>query len=294
MTWIIGREPGFPKSVQTADLSSGKVVTITTDEYKVYTPDEDVALSETILTGLPSSLALGSRLGSCGLRQRTAERDPKNRQLWHVPLEYSSEIDEESSEDQTKPPDQRRVKYNWDFETRDILFSKDVDTGLAVANSVEEPFELTTEFVIPVLNLSTYRVSFPPNIIKDYVNRTNSEVFWGFPKRTVAMAGIRDSETEEVYNGIRYRSVQYVLKMMIPKIDNVIDGWKEFIMDRGSFYKEGGVKKVFTAQGSRIVGKLDGSGGKLADGAVPIFKTFNRLPQTDFRALGIDLDQLNL
>jgi len=204
-------------------------------------------------------------------------------------------MDEQTSQDQTQPPDMRRVKYNWDFETRDILFTKDVVTGDAVANSVGEPFELTTEYVIAILNINTYRRTFSPNTILNFTNRTNQNAFWGFPAKSAAIAGIRDSEdAAEVWQGARFRQVQYVVKFMIPNIPDVIEGWKEIIMNRGSFYREGGVDKPFTAQGSRIIGKLDAAGGKLAAGAQPVFLKFNRLVTADFRDLGIDIDQLRL
>lgn len=292
-TFTYGREPGFPKTQQTADLTTGKVVTTTEDEYKLVT-SVTVDVSEDVLNALPIQLAYGSRLGSAGLRTRGIERDPKNRLQWHLKLHYSSEIDEATSADQTKPPELRRAKYTWDFETRDILFSKDVDNGDPVVNAVGEPFELTTEFVIPILNIGRAQTVLSPNTIKNYVNHTNKDPFWGFPARTVCLAGIRDRENDDTWNGIRIRWVDYVLKMIVPNIPNVIEGWKEIIMNRGSFYKEGGVNKVFTVNGSRVIGKLTAAGGKLPDADPPVFLKFNRLKGADFGDLGIDLNQLIL
>lgn len=285
-----GREPGYPKC---EDGFDGKRIKVThTDRYKIITDDPNF-VGKSILDALPGSLQIGATLLGTRLTKRSLDRSDQNRLLHFLDLTYTDDVDEAKEEEKNEPPDERKATWAWDFETLEILFTKDVDNHKPVANAVGEPFEITTDYVMPVLTIERWELEFDPDTIIDYCNHRNLREFWGAPPDTALLAGIRDREDPgEVFNGQTYRKVTYIVKFKLPMIVDVVEGWKEILMNRGTFYLNGGVKTAFHALGSRITGNLTAAGGILADGAAPVFLKFNKHPKADFDTLGINFHQL--
>lgn len=283
-----GREPGYPKSKFT--VVKHNVVTTHQDRYRVLVDNEN-DVGQQISLNLPFYPGQFFEDGSYSrLKELALSRDSKNRLLWYTDLSYEP-MDDTEAEDQNKPPDLRKAEWAWDFETQDLLWLRDCDTGEPLMNSADEPFEVTSPFPIPVLTIEKFQESFDPSTIVEYVCTRNSEEFWGAPAGCALLSGIRDRrDTTVVWNGQAYRRVTYTIKFRVPSIPGVIDGWKEYIMDRGTFYFDSSQNKQnFTTQtGGNITGNLDGHGGKLDDGDEPHFLEFNQFPEKDFADLGID------
>ena len=291
-----GREPGYPKYKES--LANKKVTATYQDRRKVIVTDE-FAIGEQVMAALPTDFAIGSYLAGsaiCRLKDRSLERDNEARNLYFLDLSYTSELDDEQNDDQNKPPDQRKAEWAWDFETVDLLFTKDVDTGAGVKNSADEPFEITTEYCIPVLTIERWQVIFDPSDIINFVNHRNEKTFWGADPGTAIIAGIRDrKDTQEVFRGVSYRKVTFTIKFKIPFLTDKIEGWKEILMDIGTRYKGAAADttyKTLLSSGQRDKVKLNTDGTKRGASEDPLYLKFNRFPKADFDELTINHHQI--
>lgn len=290
----LGRVPGYPTC---KEALVGKKVVMTYDDLWTLKYSDSNALGETILAALPTDFKIGAFLGATArLRERQLKRNNQNRQFYELSLKYSDDIEDQQDEDQDKPPDQRRAEWAWDFETIDLLFTKDVDTGDPVANSANEPFELTTEYCIPVLTIERWQAAFDPSDIINFVNHRNKSTFWGADPGMVIIAGIRDrKDTAEVYQGFAYRKVTYTCKFRVPFLQDKVEGWKEILMNIGTRYKETSgatVYKSLLSSGHRDKVKLNTDGTKRDANQDPLFLKFNRYPEAEFDDLEINNTQI--
>lgn len=283
-----GRDRGYPKS---DFVLNGKRITEThTDRFKIQV-DSESENGKTILAQLPYQIGVYLAGTDARINSIKFERDPDARLLWYMNLGFTTEFDDEADEDKDKPPDQRRPEWSWDFETLPRAMTVDVD-GEHIASSAGDPIEHEGLIVIPVLTIERFQQTFDPDTIITYFNHTNESAFWGAPQGTALMAGIRDrKDSQEVYQGVAYRRVTYVVKFALPKIDDVLEGWKLLLVDHGWHKLDGGTKKPILEGGARVSRNLDGSGGVLATGADPHILKFNVTQEADFDALGINWGQ---
>jgi hypothetical protein len=292
-----GREPGWPKYEEA--YQDGRIIYNYTDRWRVLTNIEDETTpARVIADDLPSKFSIGQPFDGFGtfITKRTFDRDPKNRKLYYMNLTATSSIDEQGASDLAKPPDQRLTKWAWDFDTIGMAFTRDVDDGRAVANVNGEPIEVEHEVIIPILTIERWEIFFDADTILNLVNHRNNSPFWGAPAGAAVCSGIRD-RPDEVFNGIEYRKVTYTFKFRVPDIEDdlgfpIVSGWKEILLNRGTFYIEGGTKKHLTAQGARIDVKLANDGNKLGDSADPVYLNFNKYPKANFDAYGLNIFQI--
>lgn len=282
-----GREPGYPKSK--ISLQGKQVVVTHTDRFKVLVDDEtDNGGTIYAEMGIPIGAILGGTTSR--LRDVDAERSKEARLLWFVNHTYG-QVDEEDSEDSNQDPEDRRPEWAWDFETLPRSVTVDAD-GNAIQTSAGDPIEHESLIVIPVLTIERFQLVFDPDVILEYFNRVNSSPFWGAPEGTALMAGIRDrKDSQTIWNGVAYRKVSFVIKFALPEIEDVLEGWKDLLVDHGWHKIEGGVKKPILADGHRVSRNLDGNGAVLAPGAPPHVLKFDNHEEADFDALGINNNQ---
>lgn len=296
MPTVLGRMPGFPTSSEEWD---GKRVTRThQDQFEVHA-DFEIQLGLAMIDAL--AMPLGTSFPGdpdARLKSTSTKRSDVNRLIWYVDLTYTTQFSEEDAEDAVKPPDERRTKYRWSYETMQIPFINDaVDMDKPIVNSVEEPFEDMTDFVIPVLTVERFELNFQPQTILDYANHTNEKIFLGAPPKTVLCAGIEADDAgnegtgNEVFQGLLYQRVRYVFKFKIP-ITEDNKGWVARYVDAGTRYKVGNEYLPYLTDSDptvgkreRIVGPLDGMGGKLTPGSDLVILQFNKHPVADFDVL---------
>lgn len=285
------RVRGYPKTQQT--LQGQRIITVHQDRYEVKTLDTG-EIGEYILDQLP--IPIGALL-DCGptparIVSRSLDRHPADPLTWYVDVTADSRVEEE--DDENTPPDQRLPEWSWDFETIERVATKDASgsgnvSGRHIVNAVGEPFELTVPIALPVLTIERWQTSFSPQTIINYVNRVNSTTFWGAQKGVALMAGIRDrKDTQQVFQGQFFRKVTYTIKFALPYIEDVLEGWKALLLNRGTFYFTSASDKTpkpFLAQGSHVTGNLTATGEKAADGAEPVVLKFDIHKEADFNAL---------
>lgn len=281
----MGREPGYPK---TSEKFEGKRVNVTHRDRLKIQVDSESLLGEDLLNQIPYLIGDYFANGTARLISRELDRSAENRLLWFLDLGYDQKFDDQKEEEKNKPPDERTPEWSWDFETIDLAFLKDVDNGNPVCNAVGEPIELTDEYVIPILHIERHKQTFDSDEILDYVNRRNTTAFWGAPAGTAVMGGIRDKKDEgEVFQGKAYRKVGYTIKFKIPFIADVVEGWKEIILNHGTFYIDvntGNPRSFADDFNNQITGNLTAFGTKAAAGELNYLK-FNKKKEAEFNDL---------
>lgn len=113
----------------------------------------------------------------------------------------------------------------------------------------------------------------------DLIEKINSAAWKGFPAKTVKIDDI--GITEEFEHNIPYLAVTWSF-LYNP------DGWNPTrILDRGTYYKVGGVITTDIDANGAVVGEylLDGSGGKLTGAAVAVYNLFRFHDETSFASI---------
>jgi hypothetical protein len=116
-------------------------------------------------------------------------------------------------------------------------------------------------------------------LAQQYVNKLNQDSWWGWPAGTVLCTGMevepkRQNLPDESYYD--YLRITWTFEHSNEDADSGEAGFSTQLLDVGSYYLSsgsGGVSKVAfkTAEGHRYVGKLDGAGNPLSDGASPVW-----------------------
>lgn len=286
----LGIEPGYPETER--ELSGSRVVRRSRYKLKVQTddPEETGPALEAQIFSLHPEWDVGYDLGGgFTIRKTSLKRSPANRKLHFLDIVADDQVTDQEKQDKNKPPDQRRPEWSWDFETEEIVMTKDVDDE-PVVNSVADPIEVTTPVIIPVLTIDRQQQTFDPDTILAYVNHVNDAAFWGAPAGSVLCAGIRDRKGE-TFNNVEHRAVSYVFKFRVPDIANVIEGWKLLLIDHGpnAINSDTGEKEAFKdANGSKITTNIDASGLPLDPGDPPHILRFNQFKEADFSILNLN------
>jgi len=303
MPTVLGRNKGFPKG--RADWDGLRLVRTYTDSYKVEADNEDqgpltIILALNVLIGEPffdDPFAFAKTVGE-------AVREEGNRLIWNVPIFYTTQFPQVDADEVAADvaPEDRRLKRRWSFETLNEVFTGDAITADEPAiNSLGEPIEVTHDIVIPVLTVEKWAIDFAAQEILDYVNHVNAAAFYGAPAKTALMAGIEaEEDSGEVYQGVQYDRVRYVIKFKIP-ITESSKGWLMRVADQSTMHRDPDdnlnfvpyLSDVSATDGvrSQITGKLDGIGFKLPDGD-PLFYLpdgtgFNQFKTANFDTLAI-------
>lgn len=281
-----GREKGFPTFRGVRDFKTGIVTETHKDRYIVIV-DSEFDSNRSIADDLPfnyGDLFAGSGSVPAFLADIGLDRDTGNRLKWYLDLTYIP-LSLEDQQDQQQPPENRRPKWSWDFETYEFVQAEDANNK-KVINAVGEHIELTALYAIPVLTIERFERTFNSDTILEYVDSVNSSDFWGFDEGEAYMAGIRDVEDSKViWNQVKYRKVTYTIKFKL-------GGWKTRVLNRGSFYLDDNdpeIKIAFRDTTGAILpqGNLKVDGTQLPFGQPPVILDFDFHVSKNFNSLNL-------
>lgn len=204
-----------------------------------------------------------------------ADQVEENLNCWSVTANYSSAYPDPAKQDEN--PLLRPAV--WKFGTRTIseAIEKDLEDQ-DIANSAFDPHlpPIEIERHIPVVNVTINHTLFVFAYVMEVIGSINSDVWFGFPVRTVKVTGLDVSEKTE--NNINYYEYNWTLE--IEKNE-----WTLLVLDRGFNVLTGaGNKHVTDDHGNPSPNQvlLDGTGQQLADGADPVYSEFFVYPERSF------------
>jgi hypothetical protein len=181
--------------------------------------------------------------------------------------------------------------WQWSAETIEVPLIYDAqDPTRPILNSAGEQLPpLTTPESVPVLTISRAELYFDHIQIQSYMNRVNSQPFWGWSANQVLCSEITAQQQRK--DTTRYWQVEYRFKFWY----NGGEGWRIKLLDEGTYYWTGGTKGTGTRRPfgddafQQVTGNLNGSGGINTSLSTPVFITpaFNRYQSVDFNVLGL-------
>lgn len=208
----------------------------------------------------------------------SAERDPGEPKLWHLDMEFSSDVQEDTSganESENGDPTTWVPIASANFETYQ-WYSVEDKNGTPFANGAGTPF--TSSLPIPrTLTRYDFEQFEPPSTKLDTISERNESInsttFLGKPARTLRLT-VKDA-TIGFYYGYKVWRVSYSL--LFKK-----DDWKYKVYNIGPYYLDGAEKKAFRTDPpfeQSYFGFLNGSG---ALSATPTIKEFDVFDEKDF------------
>lgn len=215
-----------------------------------------------------------------------AEQLRESPYYWEVKATYSTDNKKQDPQ-QNEPPLKRPARITFTHVMRQKIYegsqsrgSENIPdhspdpailniVGFGPSNQVEvfDPPVLIDE-AIPVLTIQRYEQFINPQIISQYVNTVNEDVFFTFAPRTCKLNNITvDVEIEEM--GQRVRQVTY-------EIHHRPESWDLRILDVGTKYWSGngvgqGSLVEHNESGEQTKFLLNGKGGKLDSGKEAVF-----------------------
>lgn len=210
--------------------------------------------------------------------------------LWEVVCKYDSSADPTENGDQD--PTQKTPVVKWLSEDEDEHMEKDQAQN-PVQTAANEPLFVTKPMACPILEVTRYEdYPFDPDVILDYVNRTNSAAFYGAPIGTVLMKGI-NSEEEDVEQ-IKYCKVTYRMKFKLKFIPvlNILDvnTWRLRLLHAGQKYRKfAGAPPIvwMDAEGNTGTINLNPDGTARNPNLLPHYLEFIRFATNDFNNLSL-------
>jgi hypothetical protein len=220
------------------------------------------------------------------VRARTVPELLQNSGVYQATVIFDNESTTEEDEQESQiAPEFRTPKWEWSHETvEEALLYDALDANQPIVNSVGEPLFISAPVAIPVLTITRWQTSFSPTVILNYVNRTNSDEFWGAAVGQALLAGV--SDREDVVDGRRLRLVTYTIKFRMDQY-----GWKARLLDHSTWYWDNTLNRYqrFTDDaGNPITGNLNGSKdgfGLRSDTAV--FLEYSRFAEATFGDLNL-------
>lgn len=248
-------------------------------EYYVLADSVDQPLIEIINTpGIP---LIGDQDGPTRAVGHSADNDPNNALLYTVTIEYSSEVDDDSSGASQQGQDFGDPTLwvpiaEFAFETYSEVRLTDA-AGNAVVNSAKQPFETGIPQKRSIVRYDFDQ--FEPgttdlDTISDRNETVNDAIFVGKAAKTLLLT-IRKA-TFGFYFGFRAWRIGYSLGYKK-------DDWRVKRLDIGNTFLSGGVLKPYEDdEGNRIVGPLDGAGAKQTAGTAPAILNFDTYATSTF------------
>lgn len=256
--------------------------------------DDGPDLMDGSVAGLPEYGDAHPKNANLFATRLEAAQDSEAWWLWVITIKY--EQPQFNGEEQT-PPLSRTARISYETEILMIaaVADRNTTTGAVedvVGSSAGEPFDPAPEEELEILIINVQRWEAPGFSVAtfyDYNGAVNSAAFtWGDQTIGVAEAKLRmrigpeetyinpADNTTEAYREYNYQIAVSPL------------GWDLVVLDRGTYYKDGSnIKKFLDDFSEPYVGLLDGSGGALASGGTPVFRTFNTRKRRAFASLSL-------
>jgi hypothetical protein len=215
------------------------------------------------------------------VKYREPLQDNDDPTKWLVRVQYTTNIDEILQANPLLRP--AKVSRKTERFTRPIF--QDAN-GAAIVNSAGQPFSPPPEvedFRLVIEVQKNFLALDDFNLSNNFLYRTNSVTFLGFPPNTLWLADYSATQTIEyptVYDACTFSFHANPLT------------WTLFILDQGYYYVDGSnnlrrVQDPFTAQPLSAPALLNGSGAQLAHGGTPVFLSFTKFFSADFNSLAI-------
>lgn len=212
--------------------------TVYRETWRVITDDfNDDALVVSEAPGLPELdqhivLADGSEDVSVKCVRKTPRQDNDSPLLWHVGVEYSSEVWEIEDPD----PSLRRAVVEWRVNRFNEAIQEDI-TGLGLVNSAGQAFDPPPEEEVYRLVFTVSRIfrdaDFDALTFLDYLGQINDQNFNGLPAQTVRLVDFSARERRERGEIYLEVSCTFEVKNRLRK-DGTRDTWlKTRYLDNG-------------------------------------------------------------
>ena len=220
-----------------------------------------------------------------------------SRFVWEVTIEYSTEVEFESEEVQDFLGVPIRVAISW-VKDQEVIegsieeVSQNPDKAPlsdGAVNSAGEPFDppVTKDVSRMVLTFHQNEPTYSILRARRYVDRINSDPWFGFGPQELKMEAIVTPGKQSVIQNdipVQFYPIQYVIAVNLQT-------WNKFILNQGTFYREGGipgVRKAFlTEEGFPRIGLLAADGDKLEAGEDSTYTQINAYLRDVFGALGL-------
>jgi len=226
--------------------------------------------------GIPIPNWTQSSYGLTVCKDVSLVRDTGIATLWHGTANFSSEIEENQSEDTSSNPETWVPVYETKFERLQEVSLVDAD-GDAIANSAGQPFDsgITRARFIPVWEF--YQIESATITDEQVIARNetvNDATFKGRAANTLLCTVM--SSIVGFYYGAPRRLTKYSLKYNSKT-------WKDKRLDVGTVYLSGGnLLPYLDKEGNVILGPLNGSGAKQTAGTAPAILEFDQFEQSTF------------
>jgi hypothetical protein len=213
-----------------------------------------------------------------------AARDPINPEIWRVSASFSSDVQEDTSganESQSGDPTAWTPIAELSFETYTEPVKIDAN-GDPITNSAKQVIQGTLNATRTIVRYDFEQfeqASLDIDDIADRNEKVNSAVYDGRAAKSLKLT-VR-SATLGYYYGYKVWRIAYSMAYKP-------DLWTAKILDIGNTYLSGGVLVEFVdAQNNRIIGNLNGAGGRAADGNPPAVIQKDVFQATNFNFLRV-------
>jgi len=225
----------------------------------------------------------------------TCQRSVEDPLTWVIDVQYTVP-DNNLTLSYPEQPWKNPIVVAWESNSTEVSFSKDL-TGAAVVNSAGDPYEATQELLHRILTVTRNVESHSVTTASSYENSYNLAAKTICGLTILAKCGLIKRWTgvpAYTPKAVKY----YVETIIIDVIMPVADGqyqptWVREILDQGYYYLDGSDKKHFKdADGNDMTQPqlLDGSGGALASGSAPCYKTFKQRKELTWASLDLPED----
>lgn len=267
--------------------SRGGGLTTIDETYHYIVQADSKTDSRSSVAACPGLPIVGSTLSAGGLavcKSKQGTRRDDNPLLWDFTCSFSSEVEEDSDQNQQAPGSDPNT---W-VPVRKTLFERIEEisfvdqSGARIANSAGQPFDtgIVRPRYIPVWEFSQFE---PATVTDETIIARNETVNSGTFKTIAAkkLLLIVVDSTLGFYYGQRRRLTTYRLKY------NDRD-WRQKRLDVGTVYKSGSDHLPYLDKsGNVMLGALDGSGAKQAVGTAPAVLYFDQYATSSFSFLRI-------
>lgn len=199
---------------------------------------------------------------------------------WHVDVDYG--VVEEEFINGNENPFNRPIEISGGLVQRTKLTTRDWQ-GTSIVNSAGDPYAAQEiEDSLPEMEITRVEAGFSLLALAFYKDALNIDGFLGYPPGTLKMQYI--GFRTQTLRGVVFTEVNYHIAYR--------EHWWLELLDEGFYTKEAGVKTRITVkgEGGRLIFPnepqlLDGSGGRLEDGADPRYRAWHMYPRRPFSGI---------